>query len=229
MTLSYYSHTAPARESDLLKLEYDPQFCREDYTLMAGDGEDRVVLLGTPLSLALDAASVAASAAAVAGNTGDGTIALADPATTSAVVEGTYVITCTTGGADATSKFRVEGPNGKSVGTATGGAAFAKQIKFTISGGSAAFIQGDAFEVIVAIDQESEANERVAWVPGAGDIVGMSLRKTTAPDGVSTQGLSLDNGPAVISADAVQWPEDITATEKAQGTEMLKRLGIKIR
>jgi len=228
MSLSFYSHTAPARESDLLKLEYDPQFCREDYTLSAGDGAERVVLLGTPLAYALAAGSVSATAAAVAGGTGDGTIALADPATTSAVVEGTYVITCTTGGADGTSKFRVEGPNGKSIGTATGGAAFAKQIKFTISGGAAAFVEGDAFEVIVVIDQEADANERVAWEPG-GRIVGLSLRNTTAPDGVTATGLSLDNGPAIVSASAIQWPDGITATEKAQAVEMIKSLGIKIR
>ncbi len=228
--MPYYSHTAPKRESELVKMELDPQFCRESYTLKAGSGAERKVTLGTPLATVIDGANVAAVSAAVAGNTGDGTLALADPAFTSSVKEGRYVLTCRTGGADATSKFRVEGPNGKSIGTATGGAAFAKEVKFTISGGAADFVEGDAFTIDVAIDQESTANERVAWVPGAADdtgvITGLSLRDTTATDGETAEGLSLDRGPAILSASGIQWPSGISAADTAKGIEMLKDLGI---
>lgn len=226
--LPFYSHTAPGRESDLLKQEYDPQFCRENYTLKAGPGSERKVYLGTPLMLDVATANLAAAAAAVAGNTGNGTIALADPfyTTVKAVREGRYTVRCTTGGADATSKFQVEGPDGRTIGEATGGAAFAKQVKFTISGGGTDFVAGDSFVIDVAIDQEDPTNTRVAWVPGDGEIIGLSLRSTTAPDGVAVEGLSLDRGPAILSADKIVWPDGITATEKATGIEMLKQINI---
>lgn len=226
--MPYYSHTAPGRESDLLKQEYDPQFCREGYTLKAGSGAERKVVLGTPLMLDVATANLAAAAAAVSGNTGNGTVALADPfyTTVKAIQEGRYTLRCTTGGADATSKFQVEGPDGKTVGEATGGAAFAKQVKFTISGGGTDFVVGDSFVIDVAIDQEDPNNTRVAWVPGDGDIVGLSLRDTTAPDGVAVDGLSLDRGPAILAADKIVWPDAISATDKAAGIETLKKLGI---
>ena len=233
MSLPYFSHTAPLRESELVKLEFDPQYCREAYTLLAGSGSQRSVTLGTPLADVLADAAIAVAAAAVAGNTGNGTIALADPEYTSAVKEGVYRITCTTGGADGTSKFNVEGPNGKSVGVATGGAAFAKQIKFTISGGGEDFVVGDAFEVVVSIDQGDASIKSVAWVPDAGDdtaqITGLSLRATTAEDGSDATGLRLSRGPAIVAADAIAWPDGISAAEKAAGVEMLKGLGIIIR
>ncbi|WP_052161067.1 head decoration protein [Hoeflea sp. BAL378] len=228
--LPYYSHTAPVRESQLLKQEYDPQFCRESYTLKAGSGAARIVLLGTPLATVIAAANVAVAAAAAAGGTGNGTLTLADPAFTSSVKEGRYIVTCSTGGADGTSKFRVEGPDGKAVGTATGGTAFAKEVKFTIAGGGTDFAEGDTFMIDVAIDQAADTNERVAWVPGAADdtgiITGLSLRDTTAADGVSAEGLSLDRGPAIVSVTAIAWPDGISAANKAIGIEMLKKLGI---
>ena len=85
--------------------------------------------------------------------------------------EGRYTVRCTTGGADAASKFQVEGPDGKTIGEATGGAAFAKQVKFTISGGGTDFVAGDSFVIDIAIDQEDPTNTRVAWVPGDGEII----------------------------------------------------------
>lgn len=228
--MPYYSHTAPARESDLVKQEFDPQFCRESYVLKAGDGSARTVKLGTLLATVIAGANVAVAAAATAGNTGNGTLTLADPAFGAGVKEGAYVVTCTTGGADGTSKFRIEGPNGKAIGTATGGAAFSKQVNFTIAGGGTAFVEGDSFTVTVTIDQENAANKRVAWVPGAADdtgmITGISLRETTAPDGVDAAGLSLDRGPAILSAASVIWPDGISAAHKAAGIEMLKALHI---
>lgn len=229
--MHYYSHTAQKRESQLLKQEYDPQFCRESYILKAGSGAVRSVVLGTPLATVIDGDNVSIAAAAVAGGTGNGTLTLAAaPAFTASVKEGRYVVTCATGGADGTSKFRVEGPDGKAVGTATGGSAFAKEVKFTIAGGGVAFVEGDAFTIDVDIDQSASTNERIAWVPGASDdtgiITGLSLRDTTAPDGETAQGLSLDRGPAIVSLADIAWPDGISAANKAKGIEMLKGLGI---
>ena len=233
MSLPYYSHTAPVRESDLVKREFDPEFCRGQYTLLAGDGAERSVVLGTILADVLADAAIAVTAAAVAGNTGDGTLTLADPEYTSAVKEGVYRVTCTVGGADGTSKFNVEGPNGKSVGVATGGAAFAKQVKFTIAGGGANFAVGDAFEVNVAIDNENAAIKSVAWVPGAADdtgaIAGIAVRPTTAPDGEDREGLRIERGPAILAIDTVQWPDGIAAKDKAAAIESFKAMNILLR
>ena len=39
--------TEPPRLSGLLKLEEDPSYCREEVTVLAGNGSDRVLSLGT--------------------------------------------------------------------------------------------------------------------------------------------------------------------------------------
>lgn len=82
-------------------------------------------------------------AAAVAGNTGNGTIGTLSVG--SAPLVGTYTLTAT----DAT-HFAVVDPEGNSLGSATAGSAFTSTgINFTITAGATPFVAGDAFTVSV--------------------------------------------------------------------------------
>lgn len=234
MNMPVYKVTGAARVSDLIKCEFDPAYCRESYTLKAGSGTERKVILGTLLAVVFAASALNVTSAADAGNTGDGTLTLADPAHTSAVKDGDYTVVCTTGGADGTSKFRVEDPAGKQVGTATGGTAFNKQIKFTIAGGAAAFVEGDKFVVSAAVDYGDPANEKIEWDPAASDgserIWGIALGALTAPDGTNAEGgLAMRRGPAILFIGQIQWPAGITDDQKEQAVNALEEMGIIVR
>lgn len=220
MNLPAYKIARAALMSSLLKWEVNPEFSRETGTLLAGAGGIRAIALGTILGMIAASGAVGAVSAADAANTGDGTLTLADPATTSAVQTGIYRVVCTTGGADGASKFRVEDPEGVQVGTATGGAAFTKQIKFTIAGGATAFVEGDAFDVTVSIAVGADDGKIVAWDPAADDgsekIWGVSLQATEAADGVDNVGGVLAvRRDAILFLGAVQWPAGLSAADKA--------------
>jgi hypothetical protein len=85
--------------------------------------------------------------AAVAGNTGTGTIASATAA--AGVQEGVYRLVCIEPATDA-GKFALHDPNGVFVGTVTVAVAFSNQLAFTITDATD-FIAGDAFTITVAV------------------------------------------------------------------------------
>ncbi|RYC10169.1 head decoration protein [Ciceribacter ferrooxidans] len=220
MSLGVFKATRPVQVSDLVKREIDMELCRERFTLLAGDGAARSVELGTPLGKISASGTITATQAAVAGNTGDGTLTLANPAFADGAKTGVYTVTCTTGGADGTSKFRVEDPDGVLVGTATGGAAFDKAVKFTIAGGATAFVAGDAFTVTLARAAGANDAKVKEWDPAATDgsevIWGFSLRSVTAADGVdnTTDGLAIRR-MSVLRSLAIKWPAGTTDAQKA--------------
>lgn len=233
--LSSYKMTRPVPVSSLVAYEGEVELTRATGTLLAGDGATRTVKLGTLLGKISGSGDLSAAAAADAGNTGNGTFTLADPALGATAKIGVYTINCTTGGADGTSKFRVEDPDGKLVGTATGGAAFDKAIKFTIAGGGTDFVIGDAFTVTVARAAGQEDGKIVAWDPDATDgseaIWGVSLRETVAEDGAdNVDGVLAVRRMAVLIAETIDWPDGITADQKAAAIlDMDARLFIAVR
>ncbi|MCQ0986408.1 head decoration protein [Jiella marina] len=234
MTMPVYKMSRPPILSGLLKWESNPEFCRETGTLLAGDGAARIVKIGTILGMITAGGAMSAVAAADAGNTGDGTMTMASPSTTTAAKAGIYRVVCTTGGGDGTSKFRVEDPEGVQVGTATGGTAFAKQIKFTIAGGSAAFVEGDAFSVTVSIAADDDDGKLVAWAPDATDgsekVYAVSLVEATAADGAdNTTDLLFSRRDSILFIGAIQWPDGVTSDQKAQAVASLKQQGILLR
>lgn len=226
MSLGVFKATRPAQVSDLVKREIDPELSRERFTLLAGSGAARAVVLGTLLGRITAGGALAAAQAAVAGNTGNGTLALANPAFDAAAKTGVYSVTCTIGGADGTSKFRVEDPEGVSVGTATGGAAFNKAIKFTISGGGTTFVAGDAFNVALTRAAGANDSKVKAWDPSATDgsqiVWGVSIREVIAADGAdnTTDGLAVRR-LCVLRAAALKWPEGVTDSQKAAAVAYL--------
>lgn len=232
MTLPVYKMSRAPIMSALLKWEVDPEFSRQTGTLLAGDGAPRAVKLGTLLGLITSAGAMTAIASAIAGNAGNGVLTLANPSTATGAKAGIYTVVCTTAGADGASKFRVEDPEGVQVGTATGGAAFTKQVKFTIAGGGTPFAVGDAFSVLVSIAVDDDDGKIVAWDPDATNgsevILGISLGAFEAPDGEDLDGVLYVVRDAICALGAVQWPDGLTSDQKAKAVQELATMPTRI-
>jgi len=110
--------TESKRLGDWLKWEQENQYSRDIVTVLAGSGADRALTSGTVLGCVTKGA---ATGAAVAGNTGNGTITT-NPTVGQAAKPGVYQLVCiepaTNGG-----KFSVEDPDGILIGIATVGGA----------------------------------------------------------------------------------------------------------
>lgn len=134
--------TEGAYPSDWLKREADSLFSREQIVIASGSG---VVPSGRLLG---KITAGAASYAAVAGNTGNGTIGTITAA--AGIIVGVYRLVCIEPATNA-GKFAVEDPYGHTVGVATVGVAFSGGgLGFTIADGSTDFASGDAFTITVA-------------------------------------------------------------------------------
>ncbi|WP_297105166.1 head decoration protein [uncultured Devosia sp.] len=219
-----FSINSPKLQTSFLKFELNPDFNREQGVLMAGDGASRAVVIGQPLGLG-DGDDPEASA--VAGNVGDGTITLADPALGAGVVPGIYRLVCATEAANG-GTFHVFDPAGANIGTATVGVAFDGVIKFTIADGAEDFDIGDAFEVLV-----HPGTKLKEWDPEAVDgsqvFDSFAIMPATAPDGTDVSILTLARGPAIVASDGLALPDDITADQRAALYAATEAKGIIIR
>lgn len=233
MSLPYYNLAKPATVTNFVKRLDDQDYALDPYTLLAGDGAAREIKLGTPLGKITAAGAVSATRAAVAGNIGNGTLTLANPAFAAGAMLGTYSVTCTTGGADATSKFRVEDPEGVFVGEATGGAAFDKAVKFTIAGGGTDFVEGDAFTVTLSQASGADDGKIVAWDPDAADgsekLWGFAWNDVTAADGVDNPGGLAVRREAVLRDGGILWPAGLSDADHTAAIEAADLRGIVIR
>lgn len=180
---------------------------------------------GTVLAKKAVVADVVASAAAVAGNTGNATIALANPAISSKVKDGVYRGVCLSA-----TTVRWEDPNGKEIGLSTHGSAFNKEIKFTITAGGTPNVAGDAFEVTVKADAEDF--QYVAFNQDGTD--GSEIASAVALYGITTPAdatgkISIISRSAEVKGPCLEWPSDIEAAEKADAIQSLAAAGIIVR
>lgn len=105
------------------------------------------------------AVTYTAAAAAVAGNTGNGTIT-ATPTTSAGVKAGVYKATITVAAANA-GTFELEDPDGVTVGEGTVAVAFSRGgLAFTIADGATDFVVGDQFAITVTAAGASSARFR---------------------------------------------------------------------
>lgn len=119
----------------------DMQLVPRTITLLSGQNALRGAVLGATSSAGT------ATGAAVAGNTGNGTIGTISAGASAKA--GRYRITCVEPASNAGS-FAVEDPDGVQVGTATVGVAFTGPVNFTIADGATDFAVGDAFTIDVS-------------------------------------------------------------------------------
>lgn len=161
--------------------------------------------------------------------TGDGVLTFADPAVSSKVKDGVYTAVCTVAAADG-GRFRVEDPDGKHVGDAVVGAAFNKEIKFTIADGAADFAVGDRFDITVAANADDF--EYGAHDPAAAD--GLEVADAIALYGATTgvgesATISGITRLAEVNGNLLTWDGAITSAQKADAIQALEAKHIIVR
>lgn len=210
---------------DWLKGEQvDPQdFSREKITILAGSGAVRALTSGMVLAKVTKGA---ATAAAVAGNTGNGT--MGSVTVGAAAKPGVYSLTFIEPASNA-GKFVVEDPDGNVVGAGTVAVAFsAGGLGFTLADGATDFVSGDAFTITVAAGSGKWVQIDDDGLLGSEDAAGILYIDVTAPDGTDAKGVAIVRN-AVVSANGITWPSDFDSTEKAAAVVQLAALGILVR
>jgi hypothetical protein len=208
---------------DWLKFEADNHYSRDIVTVLAGSGADRALLTGMVLGRITKGT---AASAAVAGNTGNGTITAA-PAVGQAAKPGVYRVVCIEPAADA-GKFAVEDPDGILIGVATVGVEFTTHLTFTIADGAADFVAGDSFTITVAAGSGKVKQIDFAATDGSNAACGILLLDTTAPDGTDRSGVAIVRN-AIVSDNGITWPAGATENQKNAAIAQLKSAGILVR
>jgi len=191
---------------------------REPDTLISGQNLQAGTVLGR-------ITKGSASAAADAGNTGNG--AMGAITAGAGAKAGVYRLTIIEPAADA-GAFQVEDPDGINAGSGNVGSAFSGGgLSFTLADGATDFVAGDAFDITVAAgsgkltqyDQDGADGSEVA-----DSILGNDCDASSADgDCVIVQ------RDAEVNASELIWPADIDAGEKTAAIAQLKDQGIIVR
>lgn len=215
--------TESKRLGDWLKWEQENQYSRDIMTVLAGSGADRVLTSGMVLGRATKGT---ATGAAVAGNTGNGTIT-ANPTVGQAAKPGVYQVICIEPAANG-GEFTVEDPDGILIGIATVGVQFATHLTFTITDGGVDFAAGDAFTITVAAGSGKVKQIDFAATDGSDAVCGILTEDTTAPDGADRSAVAVVRN-AIVSDNSIIWPAGATTDQKNAAIAQLKALGILVR
>jgi hypothetical protein len=187
---------------------------------------EQTIAAGAVLALLAQEAGLRIDDAADDGNTGDGTLDMADPAVSAKVKHGTYTVIFT----GATS-FKVEDPDGKEIGTGATGAAFNKEVKFTITAGTTPFAAGDRFYISVIAESPADY-EAVAFDPTASDgsekAAAIAIYPATTGSGETVKIAALVRD-AEVNGHCLTWPAGITAAQKEAAIADLAKVGIIVR
>lgn len=212
----------PRHAGEFILSEASGQRSREGVTI----GANQNIEPGTILALLAQDGGVTTDVVAGSGNTGDGTLAMASPAVSSKVKNGSYTATATSA-----TVFAVESPTGASLGNATVGTAFNKEIKFTITAGTAAFVAGDTFEIMVGVETPGDYHA-VAYDPDGQDgsekaaAIAIYPAVTGAGETVKIAAMFRD---AEVNGKCLAWPEGVTAEQQAAAVADLEAVGIIVR
>lgn len=185
----------------------------------------QTILAGQVLYAAGVAANITSSAAADAGNTGNGTFTLDAVAPVAAgALNGKYRVVCI---AIATNSgtFTVEDPLGREIGRVAVGATFNNQIKFVIADGATDFAAGDAFTVTVG--RESGADEQFSALPNDGSQVAAAIAVyPVTTDASNTAQIAILRRFAEVRLSDLTFASGISAANKAKAIEELRAIGI---
>ncbi len=174
------------------------------------------------------AASITSSAAADAGNTGNGAITLdgSNPVASGAQ-DGVYRAVCIAVAVNG-GTFEVFDPRGIALGKVAVGATFNNQIKFVIADGATDFVAGDAFAITVGVE-DTDLQYGALTTAGAG-AAKVALPLYGATTGASeTKGVSAITRSAEVNGKTLTWPAGITAAVQASVVAALARAGIVVR
>ncbi|MGY3588076.1 head decoration protein [Bradyrhizobium sp. USDA 4350] len=191
---------------------------------------NQTIIAGAVLGAAAVVAGETSSVIVGAGNTGNGVLTLANPATSQAAVDGDYLLTCTAAAANA-GTFSVQTPDGREIGPMTVAVAFNKEIKFTLADGATDFVVGDSFKIRVGIESPSDyqyAALNPAAADGTQNAAAVAIYAVTT-DGTSTAQIAVIDNDAELIGACLTWPAGITAPQKAEAILQLRKQGVKIR
>lgn len=210
----------PLHPGSFLVSEAPGTLSREAITLRENEALEAGAVLGQVLF-----GDVEAEGAAVAGNTGNGVMTLANPATGAGVKAGVYRLTCIEPATDA-GTFQVEDPDGIAIGVAAVGVAFDGAVKFTIADGGTNFVAGDSFTITVEFAAGSE--EYGTYDPDATDgrqfVAGILFGAADTSDGPLAAVAIVRQ--AEVVADNLSWFEGATEQQIAAGLTGLRALTI---
>ena len=208
---------------DVLKYETPNLYSRETVTVLAGDGEDRMLKAGAAIA-ARTRSTVTVTAGD--GNTGDGEATLADPALGALAEAGIYRLACITAGAAGT--FQVLSPKGYVLPDLTVGTAYAGgHLNLTVADGATDFVAGDTFAIEVSGDGKVTGLDPAA-VDGTAEAIGIVAYDVTAPDGADAEVTAILRD-AVLADRAIVWPAGIGEARKNAAIADLEARGILVR
>ena len=217
------AHTEFIYLGDVLKCEAPNLYSREAVTVLAGDGEDRMLKVGAVIARRTRST---VTVTAGDGNTGDGEATLADPPLGALAEAGAYQLSCITAGATGT--FQVLSPKGYRLPDLTVGTAYAgDHLNLTVADGAADFAVGDTFTIEVSGDGKAVGLDPAA-VDGTAEAIGIAAFDVTAPDGTDTEVTAILRD-AVLADRAIVWPDGITEAAKAAAIADLEARGILVR
>ena len=168
------AHAETTTLGDVLKCEAPNLYSREAVTVLAGDGEDRLLKIGAVIARRTRST---VTVTAGDGNTGDGDVTLADPPLGTLAEVGIYRLACVTAGATGT--FQVLSPKGYVLPDLTVGTAYAgAHLNLTVDG-TAEAIGIVAFDVTAPDGADTEvtailrdavlADRAIVWPAGIGE------------------------------------------------------------
>lgn len=222
--------TDSTRFSAVVKHEYEPSLalCRDVVTVY-----DAAATLSVGAVLGAFIASPTGTAAAKAGNTGDGAMGAVTVTSNANLKLGVYKVTITEAVSDA-GKFVVVDPEGDVVGSGNVAVAFSQAgIAFTLADGAANFVVGDGFTITVAgtvkyklveatATDGTEVSSAILIADSSGNSSDITLTANT-----DTKVLVLKRGPAIVASAGLQFGASVdTAGELATAYAQLKTLGI---
>lgn len=205
-----------------------PGFLSRDNIVVA---QSQTLVVGQVLGKTGVVASITSSAAADAGNSGNGVFTIDGTAPVGAgAKDGVYRVVndlvATNSG-----EFLVYDPDGHEIGRVAVGATFNNQIKFVIADGSTDFAIGDAFSVTVGIEYDGDMQYEVlnsTGTDGSQTACAILLYPVTTGSGVTQNSSAITRNAEVRAAD-LTWPGGITAAQKAEAVDQLRKVGIILR
>jgi hypothetical protein len=169
-----------------------------------------------------DPSVVTAATSAGAGNTGNATIAIGDPAVSTAVRPGRYRGIAT----DAT-HVAWEDAAGHYIGESVHGTPFTAEIALTITAGDTPNVVGDEFSVDVT--GAADAWQHVPFDPDSdAPIAGITIYPATTGTGETTKIAAIVR-KAEVNRNTIAWPDGIIADQRTLATQALAARGIIVR
>ena len=206
--------------SGLLIAEVHPDLCRAERTLLAGDGADREIKVGTVMGQILFGTPTEDHT----DNTGDG--AMSGLALKANAQLGDYSAECIAVSTDG-GTFAVFDPLGRRLADASVGVAYDNgEIAFTIADGGTDFEVGDVFTITVPEGSKKYVPLSLTAVDGSARVAGVSTVNKTAPNGVDVPFVNLER-LATVKSTGLIYPSGATSDQRAAIVAALDDLHIK--